>query len=33
MTCLIPFESWRIDLSNGISHVQIDIEIVSIFRL
>jgi hypothetical protein len=28
-TCLIPFESSRIDLSNGISHIQI----VSIFRL
>jgi hypothetical protein len=33
MTCLIPFESWIIDLSNGISHIQIDIQIVSIFRL
>jgi hypothetical protein len=33
MACLIPFESWRIDLSNGISHIQIDIRIVSIFML
>jgi hypothetical protein len=29
MTCLILFESWRIDISNGISRIQI----VSIFRL
>jgi hypothetical protein len=32
MTYLIPFESWRIDLSNGISHIHIG-QIVSIFRL
>jgi hypothetical protein len=32
MTCLILFESWRIDLSNGISHIKIG-QIVSILRL